>query len=313
MPSHVLVNDLGVTHKGSSGMSNATLPDVCKTPTPGGPVPMPYPNFADHSTLTDGTSTVTVKGNIVAVKGSSYSSSHGDEAGTVGGVTSNTFGKETAWITYSFDVKMEGRNVCRHTDKKFHNHKNTVDLAGNMDPVKRAAFEATLCKILKDCNQKLNDMLFRGLPPTPYDCARKTERGEPYPVFIGNVIDKCVKNEITRRKAAKDSTIPRDTRCPEYTPKQMVAVPGGGNCLPDIMIGRPPNCRAVYDIKTKCPPARQIDWPVYRSNLTAADRALLRVRGAPNSRYDGRTQADIYKDACGPAPVLVHPYSDDCK
>jgi hypothetical protein len=42
--------------------------------------------------------------------------------------------KATDWITYSFDVKMDGNNACRHTDKKFHNDKNTVDLGGNFDP-----------------------------------------------------------------------------------------------------------------------------------------------------------------------------------
>jgi hypothetical protein len=134
MPSDILVNNLGLTYKGSIGVSTATLPDVCKTPTPGGPVPIPYPNFADQSSLDKGSKTVKAHGNMIAIKGSEYSLSSGDEPGTVGGVTSNTFKKETAWITYSFDVKMDGQNACRHTDKKFHNHKNTVDLAGNIDP-----------------------------------------------------------------------------------------------------------------------------------------------------------------------------------
>lgn len=127
MPSHITVNSLGLTYKSTVGVSTATLPDVCKTPTPGGPVPIPYPNFADHSSLDKGTTTVKAKGKMIAIKGSEYSMSFGDEPGTVGGVTSNTFKKETAWITYSFDVKMDGQNACRHTDKKFHNHKNTID------------------------------------------------------------------------------------------------------------------------------------------------------------------------------------------
>jgi hypothetical protein len=135
MPSHILVNSLGLTYKSTIGVSTATLPDVCKTPSPGGPVPIPYPNFANQGSLDKGTKTVKAKGNMIAIKGSEYSMSFGDEPGTVGGVTSNTFKKETSWITYSFDVKMDGENACRHTDKKFHNHKNTVDLAGNIDPL----------------------------------------------------------------------------------------------------------------------------------------------------------------------------------
>ena len=134
MPSHIIVNNLALTYKSTIGVSQATLPDVCKTPTPGGPVPIPYPNFANQGSLDKGTTTVKAKGNMIAIKGSEYSISFGDEPGTIGGVTSNTFKKETAWITYSFDVKMDGQNACRNTDKKFHNHKNTVDLAGNIDP-----------------------------------------------------------------------------------------------------------------------------------------------------------------------------------
>jgi hypothetical protein len=135
MPTHITVNGLGLTYKSTVGLSMATIPDVCKTPSPGGPVPLPYPNIADQSTLQNGTTTVFAKGGkMIAIKGSQYSMSSGDEPGTVGGVKSGVFKKATDWITYSFDVKMDGKNACRHTDKKFHNDKNTVDLAGNFDP-----------------------------------------------------------------------------------------------------------------------------------------------------------------------------------
>ena len=101
---------------------------------PGGPIPIPYPNIATQSSLSDGTTTVKAKGEMVAVKGSHYSRSNGDEAGTAGGVKSSVNMKATDWITYSFDVKMDGKNACRHTDKKFHNNQNTVDLGGQFDP-----------------------------------------------------------------------------------------------------------------------------------------------------------------------------------
>ena len=71
---------------------------------------------------------------MIAIKGSQYGSSNGDEAGTAGGVKSSVNMKATDWITYSFDVKMDGKNACRHTDKKFHNDQNTVNLAGDIDP-----------------------------------------------------------------------------------------------------------------------------------------------------------------------------------
>jgi hypothetical protein len=154
MPSHILVNGLGLTFKSSMGISTATIPDVCKTPTPGGPVPIPYPNFANQSTLSKGTKSVKVKNKMIAVKGSRYAMSMGDEPGTIGGIKSNTFKQHTDWITYSFDVKMDGKNACRHSDKKFHNKKNAVDLAGNIDPVAPAV---GLDKIADECNKKVND------------------------------------------------------------------------------------------------------------------------------------------------------------
>jgi hypothetical protein len=156
MQTHITVNRLGLTYKGTLGVSAATMPDVCKTPSPGGPVPVPYPNFARQSSLTDGTTTVFAKGKMIAVKGSHYSRSNGDEAGTAGGVKSGVNMKATDWITYSFDVKMDGKNACRHTDKKFHNNKNTVDLQGNSDPG-TVTPEALLRDIAKQCNDAVNN------------------------------------------------------------------------------------------------------------------------------------------------------------
>jgi hypothetical protein len=51
-------------------VSAATIPDVCKTPTPAGLVPIPYPNVAYASDLEDGTATVFVDGYSVAIMGS---------------------------------------------------------------------------------------------------------------------------------------------------------------------------------------------------------------------------------------------------
>ncbi len=123
------INNLTLCHKGSSGVSMATLPDVCKSPS----VPVPYPNIAFSSDLTKGTTTIHADGgNMCAKYGSEFFKSTGDEAGVGGGVKSGTFIKEATWITYSFDVKLEGKGACRLTDKMFHNHQNTVNAAGEM-------------------------------------------------------------------------------------------------------------------------------------------------------------------------------------
>ena len=47
------VNFMSVVHKSSSGVTIA-YPDVCKTPSPGGPIPVPYPNVARSSSLAKG-------------------------------------------------------------------------------------------------------------------------------------------------------------------------------------------------------------------------------------------------------------------
>jgi hypothetical protein len=133
MPVTVKVNGLfnSLVHKGSNGISIATIPDVCKTPSPGGPIPIPYPNISQSTMLDKGTTTVKADGGMmIATKGSEFSLSNGDNAGVAGGVKSSTFMKESTWILYSFDVKMDGQNACRFMDKKFQNHENTVDLAG---------------------------------------------------------------------------------------------------------------------------------------------------------------------------------------
>jgi uncharacterized Zn-binding protein involved in type VI secretion len=137
MPVTVKVNGVAnsLVHKGSNHISMATLPDVCKTPSPGGPVPIPYPNISQSITLAKGTTSVKADGMMIAIKGSEFSLSNGDNAGVAGGVKSSTFMKESTWILYSFDVKMNGKNACRLTDKKFQNHENAADLTGTIGPL----------------------------------------------------------------------------------------------------------------------------------------------------------------------------------
>ena len=129
---HVNGTSNSLVHKGSSGIAKNTVPDVCKTPSPGGPVPIPYPVIISKSgDLKKGTTTVKVDGNkMAAVKGSEFASCVGDEAGTAKGVKSNTNMKEATWILYSFDVKLDGKNACRLSDKMQMNHGNTVCLGG---------------------------------------------------------------------------------------------------------------------------------------------------------------------------------------
>jgi hypothetical protein len=125
MPSSVLVNGRGVAHKGSGGMSTV-FPDVCKTPTPGGDVPIPYPNVGLSANAMGGPTKVTTDGMMPMVKGAKYSITSGDEAGVSGGVVSGSNLGEAEFMLYSFDVQFEGKNVCRLGDPLFHNKKNIM-------------------------------------------------------------------------------------------------------------------------------------------------------------------------------------------
>ena len=102
------------------------FPDVCKTPTPGGPVPIPYPNIGKSADTSKGPKKVKTDGEMPNVKGSNYMMTTGDEAGTAGGIISNKFKGEAEYMLYSFDVKCEGKNVCRLGDPLFHNKKNIM-------------------------------------------------------------------------------------------------------------------------------------------------------------------------------------------
>jgi len=149
---HVNGKSNSLVHKGSMGIAKSTIPDVCKTPTPGGPVPIPYPVIVSMSSdLKKGTKKIKVDGGkSAAIKGSEFSRCTGDEPGTIGGIKSSTNMKEATWILYSFDVKLEGKNACRLSDKMLMNHGNTACLGGEIQfPVMRGIPDASRCQICK--------------------------------------------------------------------------------------------------------------------------------------------------------------------
>ncbi|RJS21809.1 hypothetical protein DRW03_15835 [Corallococcus sp. H22C18031201] len=142
------VNKMSVVTKDSGGVSTA-FPDVCKTPSPAGPVPIPYPNVAQSSDTDQGTKTVSVEGNPVCVKDSNFKTSSGDEAGTAGGgvASSKTKGK-AEFVNFSFDVKFEGKNVARAMDLMLHNDKNTPPFPVIQGPVVALGKDKDKCNCL---------------------------------------------------------------------------------------------------------------------------------------------------------------------
>jgi hypothetical protein len=119
-----------VVHKDSGGQS-PVFPDVCKTPAPPAPpVPIPYPNLAKSADASDTATTVEADGNGIMLKSSVFSTSTGDEAGSVGGVVSNCTKGKAQFIMYSFDVKAEGQNVPRNTDMMKQNGSGSYNAVG---------------------------------------------------------------------------------------------------------------------------------------------------------------------------------------
>lgn len=125
MPVTVGVNSLSVVHAASMGVATA-FPDTCQTPSPAGPVPIPYPNVAMSSDTASGSTQVKCDGNPICLSSSNFAMSTGDEAGSAGGgVASGMVKGKAEFILYSFDVKVEGKNVCRALDNMLNNNKNT--------------------------------------------------------------------------------------------------------------------------------------------------------------------------------------------
>lgn len=62
MSVSVGVNGMSVVHKKSGGVS-LSFPDVCKTPSPAGLVPIPYPNIAKSADTAKGSKRSSAMGN----------------------------------------------------------------------------------------------------------------------------------------------------------------------------------------------------------------------------------------------------------
>jgi uncharacterized Zn-binding protein involved in type VI secretion len=261
MPVTVKVNGAvnSLVHKGSNGVSVATIPDVCKTPSPGGPVPIPYPNISQSITLAKGTTTVKADGMMIAIKGSEFSLSNGDNAGVAGGVKSSTFMKESTWILYSFDVKMDGKNACRLTDKKFQNHENTVDLAGCAQPsVTVAGIELTklCCDCIKAVDFDQAENLWKKINASKAKNKQKPLPEELKCTLLGVLRHSCVSKALKEQDSAS-----KGVHSPGGRNYNSNALGGRQWCRPDIIVTQPnvngPPIDAtqidqIYEMKFQC-------------------------------------------------------------
>lgn len=147
--SDTTANGKTIIYRGDGLKHVAMAPDVCKTPSPAGPVPVPYPNVAKSSDLARGTKSVTIEGNPAGIASSNIRTSSGDEAGTAGGglISGKTRGN-LKWLRFSLDVKFEGKGVVRFLDDGLHNGNagNTYGkLQGQTYPGKAPKKQEILC------------------------------------------------------------------------------------------------------------------------------------------------------------------------
>ncbi len=90
------------------------FPDVCKTPSPGGPIPIPYPNIAACADG-QGSGKVKVRGNATLRKGDKILRSTGDQAGSLMGVVSSTMMGPAVVKAGDSKVKVENKDLAHLT------------------------------------------------------------------------------------------------------------------------------------------------------------------------------------------------------
>ena len=129
MGATVTANNQTVVHKDSGG-TVVTSPDVCQTKIGIAVVPIPYVNTAKSSDMAKGSSTVTMDGNPVMLSTSVFSTSRGDEPGTIGGVASGVNQGKARFVTTSSDVIVNGKPVGRRVDLMISN----LSASGNTPP-----------------------------------------------------------------------------------------------------------------------------------------------------------------------------------
>ena len=269
MGATIAVNTRTVVHKGSGGQAIASAPDVCKTPSPGGPVPIPYPNLALSSDTAKGSKKVKMDGNPIMLKGSEFSISSGNEAGTAGGgIVSSKIKGKAKFVTYSFDVKVENKNAARLADLMTTNGNASNDVATETQV---NILVSDLTEVAKDCNESVNEKWDKAQEkkdpkgPKHTDCKAHTEDkmgdGTPMPVQVklGNLKEQCVNDALGEDPGTLKSQCAFDSDG-KYKGKGKpfgTAKTDKGGGIPDFCITREPLVSAndvlvILELKFSC-------------------------------------------------------------
>ncbi|MBU6440906.1 MAG: DUF4150 domain-containing protein [Betaproteobacteria bacterium] len=98
--------------------------DLCLTPTPGGPVPVAYPDTGLPGMAANTCTKVFVRGVAALHKASRIAPSNGDQAGTGGGVISASVMGSVSFAQASRIVRLQGHPAVRLGDATRHNDGN---------------------------------------------------------------------------------------------------------------------------------------------------------------------------------------------
>ena len=112
------------------GMCTSTPPDVCKTPSPSGTIPVPYVNIFQCNMVLPNTacSKVFIAGSPALHVKSQTAISNGDEAGNAGGVVSSRNIAKGEFIKGSMKVTLQGKAAVSQGAPTKHNNGNTAGM-----------------------------------------------------------------------------------------------------------------------------------------------------------------------------------------
>jgi len=100
------------------------FPDVCLTPSPAGPVPIPYPNIAMGPTAIPNVPTILFMGAPAHNLATTIPMTNGDNAGLATGVASGTVMMSSRHLTGAFTVLLKGMPASRMTSVSLQNSTN---------------------------------------------------------------------------------------------------------------------------------------------------------------------------------------------
>jgi hypothetical protein len=301
--------------KGSSGIAAATLPNMCKMPGPPAPfVPTPLPNIGKSGDSPKGYSTsVTIEGNAIAIKGASFGSM-GDAAskGTGGGlVSANTHGPTKFIGPGSLNVKVEGKNVQLLSDPMMNNcgpggsPSNSATLAGLFQAPGTQAIWKDLKQLAEDCNDKINREAGYSPPkkPSGKDC---TQLGTKKHACCEEAIKKA-NNPRVKSEVAYDSK-----GMPSATSRGQALAAGRQASIAAKNAGKNTAAQKAAFKKASGPlwPHLQLDVVVLRDAAKAATKDNIAFIYDFKFNCDGKPmmtkkQYSKYKTAMGKKPMVI--------